>query len=701
VTDSDPHVADIPSKRVLVVDEDQALAQLLAQRLIAEDFRVTTCDNAERALALARAGHFDVAILDLRLLAPSGDGARQELRALAGNLRIIGTHAGAEIPAYVCLFAVLDGGEDPLASIDLVHRAYRDRLERLNLQLSKRLGAETQKLEASRLRAETTLQTVGEGVITLGPDGRIDSISPVAEQLTQFAYSEAVGHPIAEVYRVLDEETREPMTSVAERCREAGMPFAGSAVLVGKRGKEAMVEDSARPVPGDGDTALGIVLAFRNVTQAREAALHFARRATHDAVTGLLNRREFERRLATLFRKAEREGVESALLYLDLDRFTGLNERCGHTAGDQLLRQVSAILHERVRERDSLARLGEDEFGVLLEHCDLSQALVVAEGLREEVGKFPFVWEGVRYALGVSIGIVPVGPGSESLTSILSAAESACYAAKDAGRNRIHVGAAADLELAERHGRMRWVKRINEGIEQNRFCLVAQDIAAVAAADDGCERFEVLVRLREEGGELLSPEFFVPAAERYSLMPALDRWVIRSVCRWFANHPARLSRLALCSINLSGQSLGNEQLADYILEQFELACLPLAPFCFEITETAAIVDLRATRRLLDALRGHGARIALDDFGSGLSSYPYLKHLAVDILKIDGGFVQDIARESDDYAMVQAINDMGHIMGMQTIAEFVQNDLVLAKLREIGVDYAQGNGIARPRLLEDQ
>ena len=286
------------------------------------------------------------------------------------------------------------------------------------------------------------------------------------------------------------------------------------------------------------------------------------------------------------------------------------------------------------------------------------------------------------------------------MTSILSAAESACYAAKDAGRNRIHVGAVGDLELAERHGRMRWIKRINEGIERNRFCLVAQDIAPVAAADDGRERFEILVRLREDGGELLSPEFFVPAAERYNLMPALDRWVIRTICRWFGQRPERLSRLALCSVNLSGQSLSNEQFADYILEQFELARLPLARFCFEITETAAIVDLDSTRRLLDTLRGHGARIALDDFGSGLSSYPYLKHLSVDILKIDGGFVQDIAREADDFAMVQAINDMGHIMGMQTIAEFVQNDLVLAKLREIGVDFAQGSGIARPRPLQE-
>ncbi|MEN6587224.1 MAG: EAL domain-containing protein [Sulfuricella sp.] len=424
--------------------------------------------------------------------------------------------------------------------------------------------------------------------------------------------------------------------------------------------------------------------------------------ATHDALTGLVNRREFERRLEKALVSSREEGRVHALCYLDLDQFKIVNDTSGHVAGDELLRQLTVLLQSKVREADLLARLGGDEFGVLLENCPLEQAQIVADLLRQTVKDFHFVWQNKAFVIGVSIGLVPITQECESLACVLSYADAACYAAKDLGRNRVHVYRIEDNELAQRQGEMNWVARINHAIEENRFRLYYQTIMPLAAADNEGAHFEILLRMLDDQGELIPPMAFIPAAERYNLMPAIDRWVVGTAFGqyWKILPKDSLNQRHTCTVNLSGPSLCDDHFLDFIKRQFVLYHVPYDHICFEITETAAISNLSRAMDFIGELRAHGCRFSLDDFGSGLSSFTYLKNMPVDYLKIDGSFVRDMVDDPMDAAMVAAINQVGHVMGLKTIAEFVETDAVLEKLREMGVDFVQGFGIERPKPLED-
>jgi diguanylate cyclase (GGDEF)-like protein len=376
------------------------------------------------------------------------------------------------------------------------------------------------------------------------------------------------------------------------------------------------------------------------------------------------------------------QGTESehALCYLDLDQFKVINDICGHIAGDELLRQLSQVLEAKVRRRDTLARLGGDEFGLLMEHCSLRQAGRVAETLQQTIQDFRFIWDERVFSIGASIGLVPIGASSESVTSVLSMADAACYAAKDAGRNRVHIYHEEDIDFARRHGEMELVSQINSALEEDRFHLVSQ------------------LRMESEAGNTVSPDVFLPAAERYNISVKLDRWVISTAFAWLIGRAEHLEQLHLCSINLSGHSLGDKEFLQFIIRQFEETKLPEAKICFEITETAAIANLENATRFMKTLKERGCRFALDDFGSGLSSFAYLKNLPVDFLKIDGVFVKDIVDDPIALAMVKSINEIGQVLGKKTIAEFVENDIILEKLREIGIDYAQGYGVGRPQRI---
>ncbi len=413
--------------------------------------------------------------------------------------------------------------------------------------------------------------------------------------------------------------------------------------------------------------------------------------ASHDPLTGLVNRREFEIRLARVVKSCRDDNGEHALCYIDLDQFKVVNDTCGHDAGDELLRQVSALLADKVRQRDTIARLGGDEFGLLLERCTLKQANRVAETVREAIEQFRFMWAGRNFRLGASIGVIPIDFRSGNIGNVMRSADAACYAAKDAGRNRIHVYSEDNIEVAQRHQEMQRIVEINHAFDEQRFVIYQQQIKPLdESLDDGGYFCEVLVRMVDEFGFHVVPANFLATAERYNLATQLDTWVVNAALDWLAANPG-----IRCTVNLSGRSVADDNFLRFVLEALESHAIDAARLCLEITETAAIQNLSKANHFIAQLRGRGCRFALDDFGSGLSSFAYLKTLPVDFLKIDGFFVRDMVEDRINFELVKSINDIAHVMGKRTIAEFVENDDTMAALQAIGIDYAQGYGIAMP------
>lgn len=421
--------------------------------------------------------------------------------------------------------------------------------------------------------------------------------------------------------------------------------------------------------------------------------------AYHDALTGLYNRTEFDRRLQQALKSADAE-YQHALFYLDLDQFKIVNDTCGHIAGDELLKQIAILLKGPVRESDTLARLGGDEFGVLLEHCSLSHAEEIAERMLKLVREFRFSWLDKTFTIGVSIGVVMLDNPDQTRTELLRAADMACYAAKDKGRGRMHVYHPDDVELAQRRGEMEWVSQLTRALLENQFVLHKQCIVSLQGTVDG-PACEFLLRLRGNDGALIMPGAFIPAAERYNLMPKLDRWVLTQAFEYLAQKfsSQKTPEKRIYFINLSGTTLGDETYLQFVKTALASNGLPPEAICFEVTETAAIANLSHAMSFIQHVKSLGCKVALDDFGTGLSSFSYLKSFAADYLKIDGGFVRDMLHDPMDDAIVQAINNIGHVAGLKTIAEFVENPAIQARLTEIGVDYGQGFGIHRPEVLD--
>jgi diguanylate cyclase (GGDEF)-like protein/PAS domain S-box-containing protein len=446
-----------------------------------------------------------------------------------------------------------------------------------------------------------------------------------------------------------------------------------------------------------GDEELFVAMVM-DITDRKQAEDELSFQASHDALTGLVNRREFEQRVERLLLTVKKGMSEHALCFMDLDQFKVVNDTCGHTAGDEMLRQLSSLLLKTVRHRDTLARLGGDEFGVLMEHCSLDDAHRVATSLQKAIQNYQFLWEEHSFKVGVSMGLVPITETTTNITELLKDADAACYMAKDSGRNRIHVHHTEDIEMAQRHGEMQWVTRIQQALEKDRFCLYAQSIVPLDGGTD--IHYELLVRMVDEKGKIVPPGAFLPAAERYNLITNIDRWVIDKTLALLEAKPAFMERIDFISINLSGQSLADINFQQFVINKFMKSGFALEKFCFEITETAAISNLNTANLFITKMKVLGCQFALDDFGSGLSSFGYLKNMEVDYLKIDGMFVRDIADDPIDHAMVKSINEIGQVMGMRTIAEFVENDIIKGMLKEIGVNYAQGYGIHKPQSFEE-
>jgi len=533
---------------------------------------------------------------------------------------------------------------------------------------------------AEKERAQVTLQSIGDAVITTDSEGRIDYMNPVAESLTGWENREAQGQLIGKVLTVVDEVTREGGESPVVRCLREGqvLGLAEHTVLINRRGQEIAIQDSAAPIRDRAGNLIGAVMVFHDVSKERRLhrALHY--QASHDALTGLINRREFENRLTVAVEEA-RQNLQArhVLLYLDLDQFKLVNDTCGHPAGDMLLKQITGVIQSRVRGGDTLARLGGDEFGILLQDCSRDQALRIAENLRQGIRDYRFAWQGGVLAVGASIGIVEITNEIPTVANVMSAADVACYSAKDSGRNRVQLYRPDDVP--ERHRE-----------------LFYQPIVPIQSNRHEREHFELMLRLRDETGTIVAPAEFIPAAERYNIMPSIDRWVVRQALDRVVHRIASGVKPFTVAVNLSGTSLNDERFLEFLIAELSASDLAAGAMCFEITETAAIENLGNVVYFMRELKNRGCHFALDDFGSGLSSFMYLKTLPVDYLKIDGQFVENVTRDPVDRSMVAAISQVGNAMGIQTIAERVESPEVLAELGRLGIGFAQGFYIAKPR-----
>ncbi|MEP7013069.1 MAG: EAL domain-containing protein [Acidobacteriota bacterium] len=574
-------------------------------------------------------------------------------------------------------------------------------LRNLLMQTTRAYDEQLGALAAEKEIAQVTLASIGDGVLATNARGRVELLNPVAEALAGWSAGEAAGLPAAEVLPLVDESNGREIEHPIERCLASGqsLRLTEKIALQRRDGRRHAVECTCSPIRDRHGAQVGAVLVFQDVTEKRLLALQLARQATHDGLTGLFNRSAFDGHLQRALEETRRTGVPHALAYMDLDQFKLVNDTCGHLAGDELLLRVTELLQTAMRASDIVARLGGDEFGWLSLYSPLETAERQIAKFHRELQGFRFAWQDKTFTVGVSIGLVPITEDFASVAHLMSAADHACYVAKEKGRNRIQVYRPDTAEFVRRDADMNWVLRIQETLEHDRFRLFAQEIRPLTLREGQGLRFEVLLRMISEGGQIHLPSDFIRAAERYGLMRSIDRWVIgRSLETFAAESPAWLDGLALCSINLSAVSIGDETFFDFIEERLAATGFPAEKLCFEITETAAIENLQQAVRVLGRLGACGVRFALDDFGSGMASYAYLKELPVSFLKIDGKFIQDIVTDPLDRAMVESINQVGHVMGLETIAESVGSLAAVNQLRALGVDYGQGHWISPPRPL---
>ncbi|RTE66954.1 EAL domain-containing protein [Amphritea opalescens] len=570
-------------------------------------------------------------------------------------------------------------------------------------QLVKERTASLQYEVEERRRTEQELVKVSKAVefspnmvLITRPDGEIEYSSPRFTEETGFTLDDVVGQNINMLHFEQPGETsyRDLWPRLVDQPDWGG--------ILGNRKKSNELfwaQVNIAPIYDFMGQLTNYVVTLLDVTENRLISEQMSYHASHDQLTGLINRREFEMRLQSMFQHQRAPGCQHAFCFLDLDQFKVVNDTCGHVAGDELLRQIASILQSQVRSNDTLARLGGDEFGILLLNCSLEKAHEVAESLRDAIAEFKFCWEQQSFNIGVSVGVVAITEHSANLTEVLKQADSACYTAKDAGRNRVHLYTVGNEMLAQREGEMHWVSEINAALEEDRFTLYGQLIVPLQNTQLKPD-VELLLRMKDREGNIIPPGAFLPAAERYQLAGRIDEWVVSHAFAWLDRNFTQFSQyFGCCAINLSGSSLGDQRIKEAIIGHLESSTLLPYKVKFEITETAAIANLLEAQRFINALKAYGCQFSLDDFGSGLSSFAYLKNLPVDNLKIDGMFVKGILDDELDQAMVKSINDIGHVMHKTTIAEFVENTEICDMLRDIGVDYGQGYGLGYPEPLD--
>jgi diguanylate cyclase (GGDEF)-like protein/PAS domain S-box-containing protein len=502
----------------------------------------------------------------------------------------------------------------------------------------------------------------------------------------------------ADVERYIHPDDRARYLRVTEEAYERKKPWDIEYQIITGDRRSVYVHEKGEPLLDKDGRLIKTFGTLQDITQRKQVEEQLSYQANHDSLTGLINRRAFENRAGQLLSTIKQDKTEHAMCFMDLDQFKIVNDTCGHTAGDELLHQLGYILKKTVRRGDTLARLGGDEFGLLMEHCSIEDAHRVVESIISAISDYQFSWEGNVFKVTVSIGLVLINETTGNVSTLLKDADAACYVAKEKGRNRLHVHHAEDAEVAKRHGEMQWVTRVNRAFEEGRFTLYAQPIESLGNPDS--RHYELLLRMIDENKEIIAPGAFLPAAERYNIITRLDGWVIDRTFKYLHDYPSLVEKMDFLSVNLSGPSLADASFREFVVLKLEEYKVDASKICFEITETAAIANMSKAVSFISNLKALGCRFALDDFGSGLSSFAYLKNLPVEYLKIDGMFVRDIVDDPIDHAMVKSINEIGQLMGMETIAEFVENDAIKQKLQEIGVNYVQGHGIGRPQPFEE-
>jgi diguanylate cyclase (GGDEF)-like protein len=639
---------------------------------------------------------------ELRAARAAGDSARVEVEHLTGEVWNINASIAPISRAFADVLgaafrqtALLLFGINVLVAVLLVSLSvwYARRF------IMARLATE-HALKRSEARAKATLGSIGEAVISVGPTGLVEFVNPVAERLFCRDAATCVNRPLTALVSIVREWDRRPVDLIEQAMRGTDPMDPGvDLVLTNVHGAETVVQAITSLVHDTSDTITGVVLLLRNMAREREYVSNLSWQASHDGLTGLLNRTEFERRLSASL-DAQAGVLEDAqrpcmLMMLDLDQFKVVNDTYGHAAGDTMLREVAALMKKCLREPDSLARLGGDEFAALMSECDEQTALAIAERLRQEVAAFEWSCETHTLSTSVSIGLVDLR--GLDMETAMRFGDIACYLAKERGRDRVHLAVRGDKELTRHASAMSWCGRIKDALANNRFCLYAQEIQAVREEGDGAHprHVEILLRMVGEGGKIVSPNFFMPAAERYGLMSAIDRWVVRAVFATLSKsgNPEGMQY----AINLSGASIGDERFLQFLTDLFDTSNVAPEAICFEVTETTAVANLAAAARFIRELKTRGCKFSLDDFGAGMSSFGYLKHLPVDYIKIDGGFIKDMLKDAVNRDMVAAINDIGHSMGRLTIAEYVESEAILRALSTMGVDFVQGFHIGRPAL----
>ncbi|MCE3608137.1 EAL domain-containing protein [Massilia sp. P8910] len=553
---------------------------------------------------------------------------------------------------------------------------------------------------AEKERALVTLAAITDGVITADRGGVIMSINPAAERMIGLAEAAARGLRFRDVLQIEEYAASEATFGAIERClgEHLASDTLPHATLISREGQRFAVENAVAPVILDDGELIGTVLIIHDVTESKRLLRRLGFEASHDALTGLVNRREFELRLERAIERAQHPGGAcAALLYMDLDQFKVVNDTCGHQAGDDLLKRLAATYSEHVRERDTLARIGGDEFALIVEHCGVDEATAVAQKILDTTRTFRYVCKGRVFQLGVSIGLTPIDSGTINVEEAMRRADHACYLAKDHGRNRIYVHYKGDLDFAQRRSDMHWVTRLTHAFQNEQLQLYYQPILPL---DDGDSprHYEILLRMRNGRNGPIGPAVFLPAAERYDVIVKIDRWVLTRTMEWLASNPEQLDTLGMCSINLSRRSLGDPSFHKFAAELIDSSEVPANKLCFEITENGAIADMQKTIAFIEAFAARGCRFSLDDFGTGMTSFSYLKQLPANYIKIDGSFIQMMSSSQVDFEMVRFTNDISHMMGRKTIAEYVTDSAILASLKTIGVDFAQGYWVGKPRPL---
>lgn len=568
----------------------------------------------------------------------------------------------------------------------------RDVSYRKNLEVS---------LSRSKRQAQFTLESISEGVITTDNEGRIDYMNHVAESMTGANLDDATGRKTGELFALIDETDRRALGDPVERClsirRRVNM--GRRALLVSRDGKhEHSVEVTASPIKGPGNSISGSVVVIHDVSELRGLTRQMSYQAAHDALTGLINRREFERRLDEAMDTAHAEEAVHILAYMDLDRFKAVNDSCGHIAGDNMLREVASLIKDQVRDSDYVARLGGDEFGTLLIGCPIDKAQQIASDICNAVADYRFVWQDKIFNIGISIGLIEVSHASGSMQDVMAAADSACYVAKQRGRGQVHVYSARDEAVARERGDIQWLGQLQNALRDNKFELALQPIIATTSGSASGPSVEVLIRMPDERGRIGDSADFLRSAERYQLMPQIDRWVVNAVLAAINSGEIKLASQRSCAINISGQTLSDESFLSFVVEALDHSGVSPVSVCFEVTESAITTNIQHAQRFIEVLHGIGCEFALDDFGSGLGAFSSLKHLPIDYLKIDGTYTRNLTSDQVNQEMVAAMIKLARTMQFRVVAEQVEEQEDFDWLRTAGIDFVQGNFVDAPATL---